>query len=176
MPEFTVQYPVGRFVLPPAITPDMRAAAIDEIAALPGALSSALAGLTDAQIETPYRDGGWTVREVVHHVADSHMHAYLRTKFALTEEMPTIRPYDEGAWATLPDVAIVPISVSESLLHGIHTRWTACLRGLDDAGFARQFVHPELGPQRIDLALLRYAWHGRHHVAHVTGLRERMGW
>jgi hypothetical protein len=176
MTERTVQYPVGRFVVPPEITPAMRTAAIDEIAALPDALSSALAGLTDAQIETPYRDGGWTVREVVHHVADSHMHAYLRVKFALTEEMPTIRPYDEGAWAALPDVASVPIAVSESLLRGIHTRWTACLRGLDDSAFGRQFVHPELGPQRIDLALLRYAWHGRHHVAHVTGLRERMGW
>jgi hypothetical protein len=176
MTESTVQYPVGRFVVPSEITPDMRTRAIEEVAAVPAGLAAALDGLTAAQIEHPYRDGGWTVREVVHHMADSHMHAYIRIKFALTEEMPTIRPYDEGAWAALPDVAVIPIATSVAILDGIHARWVACLRGLDDAAFGRQFVHPELGPQRIDLALLRYAWHGRHHVAHVTALRERMGW
>lgn len=139
-------------------------------------MRAAVDGLTDVQLETPYRDGGWTVRQVVHHVADSHMHAYIRVKFALTEESPTIRPYDEAAWAELPDVMVVPPEVSLSLIDGIHARWVACLRGLQDAQFARPFVHPELGAQRLDLSLLRYDWHGRHHVAQITGLRARMGW
>jgi hypothetical protein len=176
MTETSLQYPVGRFTVPDQVTAAMLASAIDEIAALPGAMRAAVDGLTAAQLGTPYRDGGWTVRQVVHHVPDSHMHAYIRVKFALTEDAPTIRPYDEGAWALLPDVAAVPIDVSLSLLDGIHARWVACLRGLDAAQFARTFVHPELGAQRIDVSLLRYAWHGRHHVAHITSLRTRMGW
>ena len=176
MHEASLQYPVGRFTEPDLITAAMRDAAIDEIASLPAALRAAVAGLSAAQVETPYRDGGWTVRQVVHHVPDSHMHAYARVKFALTEESPTIRPYDEGAWAMLPDVAEIPIDASLSLLDALHARWVACLRGLSEAQFGRQFVHAELGPQRIDLSLLRYAWHGRHHVAHVTALRSRMGW
>ena len=176
MTDMSLQYPIGRFTVPEDITVAMRNHAIDEIASLPSAMGVAVHGLTDAQLETPYRDGGWTVREVVHHVADSHMHAYIRVKFALTEESPTIRPYDEAAWATLPDVAAVPMTVSLSLIDGIHARWVACLRGLHDDQFARPFVHPELGPQRLDLSLVRYAWHGRHHVAHITALRTRMGW
>ena len=176
MTETILQYPVGRFSAPEHITSAMRNHAIDEIALLPIALGSAVRDLTPAQIETAYRDGGWTVREVVHHVADSHMHAYIRTKFALTEESPTIRPYDEAAWSTLPDVAAVPIAVSLSLVEGIHARWVACLRGMQDAQFLRPFVHPELGPQQIDLSLLRYAWHGRHHTAHISALRSRMAW
>jgi DinB superfamily len=176
MTETTLQYPVGRFSEPALITPAMRSHAIDEIALLPAALHHSVRDLTPAQIETPYRDGGWTVREVVHHVADSHMHAYIRVKFALTEESPTIRPYDEAAWSALPDVAAAPIAVSLSLVEGIHARWVACLRGMHDAQFLRPFVHPELGPQQIDLSLLRYAWHGRHHTAHITALSSRMGW
>lgn len=176
MTETSIQYPVGRFTAPDDITPALRNHAIDEIALLPTAMTKAVHGLDTAQLETPYRDGGWTVREVVHHVADSHMHAYLRAKFALTEESPTIRPYDEAAWSKLADVSTVPIGVSLSLIDGIHARWVACLRGLVDAQFARPFVHPELGPQRIDLSLLRYAWHGRHHVAHITSLRAQKGW
>ena len=176
MTDMSLQYPVGRFTEPEEITVVMRNHAIDEIASLPSAMGVAVHGLTDAQLETPYRDGGWTVRQVVHHVADSHMHAYIRSKFALTEESPTIRPYDEASWATLPDVDAVPMTVSLSLIDGIHARWVACLRGLADAQFARPFVHPELGAQRLDLSLLRYAWHGRHHVAHITALRARMGW
>jgi hypothetical protein len=174
--ETSLQYPVGRFSAPDVVTPEMLRATIDEVAALPAALAAAVAGLTASQIETPYREGGWTVRQVVHHVADSHMHAYIRVKFALTEENPTIRPYDEGAWAALPDVAAIPIATSVSLVDGIHVRWAACLRGLPLAKFARSFVHPELGAQRIDVSLMRYAWHGRHHVAHITSLRTRMGW
>jgi DinB superfamily len=176
MAELSLQYPVGRFTMPDDITPAMRNHAIDEIALMPTAMAHATRGLTDAQLATPYRDGGWTVHQVVHHVADSHMHAYIRIKFALTEESPTIRPYDEAAWATLPDVAALPIAVSQSLLEGIHARWVACMRGIDETQFARPFVHPELGPQRVDSSLMRYAWHGRHHVAHVTALRSRMGW
>lgn len=176
MADTSLQYPVGHFTAPDAVTPAMRTAAIDEIAALPAAMRAAVQGLTVAQLETPYRDGGWTVRQVVHHVSDSHMHAYIRIKFALTEESPTIRPYDEAAWTELPDVSAVPIDVSLSLLDAIHTRWIACVRGLSESQFTRVFVHPELGPQRVDLSLLRYAWHGRHHVAHITSLRTRLGW
>lgn len=176
MPETSVQYPVGRFTLPDSVTADALSAAIEEITALPAAMRAAVQGLTAAQLEAPYRDGGWTVRQVVHHVADSHMHAYIRVKFALTEESPTIRPYDEAAWAALPDVAALPADVSLFLIDGIHSRWVACIRGLDAAQFVRPFVHPELGPQRIDGSLLRYAWHGRHHTAHITALRARSGW
>ena len=176
MSDTSLQYPVGHFTAPDVVSTAMRAAAVDEIAALPAAMRAAVHGLTLAQLETPYRDGGWTVRQVVHHVPDSHMHAYTRVKFALTEESPTIRPYDEGAWSQLPDVVALPIDVSLTLLDAIHTRWIACVRGLTESQFARVFVHPELGPQRVDLSLLRYAWHGRHHVAHITSLRTRMGW
>jgi DinB superfamily len=176
MTETSLQYPVGRFSEPSAVTEALRSAAITEIAALPAALRAAVAGLTDAQLDTPYRDGGWTVREVVHHVADSHMHAYQRVKFALTEESPTIRPYDEAAWTRLPDVAALPAETSLSLVDALHVRWVSCLRGLEEQQFQRPFVHPELGAQRIELSLLRYAWHGRHHVAHITGLRARRGW
>lgn len=176
MTETSLQYPVGRFTEPDVVTEAALAAAIDGLAGLPAAMRSAVASLTPAQLETPYRDEGWTVRQVVHHVADSHMHAYVRVKFALTEDAPTIRPYDEAAWSLLPDVAAVPIEVSLALIDGIHARLVSCLRGITPAQFARPFVHPELGPQRIDLSMLRYDWHGRHHVAHVTSLRTRMGW
>ncbi len=176
MDEPALQYPVGRFTEPPAVTSALREAAIDEIAALPAAMRAAVDGVTELQLETPYRDGGWTVRQVVHHVADSHMHAYLRVKFALTEESPTIRPYDEAAWSLLPDVAAIPIAASLALIDGLHARWVACLRGVDAMQLRRPFVHPELGPQPVELSLLRYAWHGRHHVAHITSLRTRMGW
>lgn len=176
MSDVTLQYPVGRFTVPDQITGAMRRDAIEEVAATPSAMRAAVAGLGADALETPYREGGWTVRQVVHHVADSHMHAYVRFKFALTEAAPTIRPYDEAAWAILPDVAAVPVEVSLSLIDGIHARWVACMRALDDAAFARHFLHPEMGPQRLDLSLLRYAWHGRHHVAHVTSLRTRLGW
>ena len=176
VPERSQQYPVGRFTVPDTVTPAVLTAALDDIAALPAAMRAAVQGLSAPRLETPYRDGGWTVRQVVHHVADSHMHAYIRVKFALTEESPTIRPYDEAAWAVLPDVVALPMDVSLSLLDGIHARWLACIHGLDAVQLVRPFVHPELGPQRIDVSLLRYAWHGRHHTAHITGLRARSGW
>ena len=176
MTETALQDPVGRFTDPQAVSVADRATALDEIALLPTALRTAVLGLSAVQLDTPYRDGGWTVRQVVHHVADSHMHAYLRVKFALTEESPTIRPYDEAAWSLLPDVTSIPVDTSLVLLDALHARWVACLRATPGDQFARPFVHPEMGPQPIDLSLLRYAWHGRHHVAHVTSLRTRMGW
>jgi len=176
MTELSLQYPVGRFTAPDVVTDDALRTALAGIAGLPLALRSAVDGVSPAQLDTPYRDGGWTVRQVVHHVADSHMHAYLRVKFALTEEAPTVRAYDEGAWAVLPDVAAIPVDASLVLLESLHARWVACLGGGRPAQFARTFVHPELGAQRIDLSLVRYDWHGRHHVAHITSLRARMGW
>ena len=176
MNESSLQYPVGRFTEPLEVSRADIDAAIAEIEQLPAAMRAAVAGFSDAQWATPYRDGGWSVLQVVHHVADSHMHAYCRVKFALTEESPTIRPYDEGAWAQLPDVAALPGAVSLSLIDGIHARWVACLRGIGPESFARPFVHPELGAQPIGLSLLRYAWHGRHHAAHITSLRARQGW
>jgi DinB superfamily len=176
MNDISLQYPVGRFTAPLTVTSAMTVAAIDAIAAAPVAMRAAVSGLSASQLATPYRDGGWTLREVVHHVADSHMHAYIRVKFALTEDSPTIRPYDEAAWSLLPDVVSVPIETSLGLIEGIHQRWVACLRGLDAGVLTRPFVHPELGPQSIALSLLRYDWHGRHHIAHITALRSRMSW
>ncbi|HET9361000.1 MAG TPA: putative metal-dependent hydrolase [Vicinamibacterales bacterium] len=171
-----LRYPVGRFepVLP--VTSDVRAAAIAEIARLPGAMRDAVSGLSDAQLDTPYRPGGWTVRQVVHHVADSHMNGIIRVKLALTEESPTIKPYDENAWARLADMRL-PIRVSLELVDGIHTRWVAVYRAMTADQFARSFLHPEHGKRMtLDYHVQEYAWHSRHHVAHVTALRRREGW
>ena len=171
-----LRYPVGRFesVLP--ATSDVRAAAIAEIARLPAAMRDAVSGLSDAQLDTPYRPGGWTVRQVVHHVADSHMNGFIRVKLALTEESPTIKPYDENAWARLADMSL-PIRVSLELLDGIHTRWVAVYRAMTPDQFTRSFLHPEHGKRMtLDYHLQEYAWHSRHHVAHVTALRRREGW
>ena len=132
--------------------------------------------LTDAQIETPYRPGGWTVRQVVHHVPDSHLNAFCRFKLALTENEPTIKPYDESAWAELADVKAVPIATSLTLLEAVHERWVAILRAMTPADFGRQLIHPETGRQSLDQVLALYAWHGPHHTAHITSLRERNGW
>jgi hypothetical protein len=140
----------------------------------PGAI--AVAGLDAAQLDAPYRPGGWTVRQVVHHVPESHMNAYIRFKLGLTEDEPTIKPYDEDAWAKLPDVAVTPVETSLALLDELHLRWVTLLRLLDDAQFARTFRHPALGVIRLDGNLALYAWHGKHHTAHITSLRERMGW
>jgi hypothetical protein len=168
-------YPIGRFDRSAPCTPDTRRAAIEAIAAMPEHLRRALDGLSDAQLDTPYRPGGWTVRQLVHHVADSHANGYVRTKLALTEENPTIKPYLQDAWAALPDSRL-PVALSLGFLDGVHARWTALWRSLDDADFSRVFTHPELGPQTLDAQLHLYAWHSRHHVAHVTTLRDREGW
>ena len=172
-----LRYPIGTFTMTPVPTRDEIAGWIDDIAAAPAALRAAIAGLSESQIETPYRPGGWTVRQVVHHVADSHLNAYARYKLALTEDTPTIKPYDEAAWAELEDTKIVPLSVSLALLDALHTRWVALVRSLSEDDLERDFRHPEKGRiMRLDATLGMYAWHGKHHVAHITALREREGW
>ena len=162
-----LRYPIGTFTMTPVPTRDEIAGWIDEIAAAPAALRAAVGGLNDSQLDTPYRPGGWTVRQVVHHVADSHMNAYTRYKLALTEDTPTIKPYDEAAWATLADSRQTPIAVSLSLLDALHTRWVAVLEAMKAEDFERPLMHPVNGPMTLDRLLQLYAWHGRHHTAHV---------
>ena len=171
------RYPVGRFTLPEASSSAAeRARWIGEIASTPAEFRAALDGLNDAQLDTPYREGGWTVRQVAHHMPDSHLNAYMRFKLALTEDNPTIKPYDEAAWAQLPDSRMPPAS-SLLLLESLHARWTTLLRAMKEADFQRTVVHPEHGRTfTLDGLLAMYAWHGRHHTAHVTSLRSRMGW
>jgi uncharacterized damage-inducible protein DinB len=167
-----LRYPAGKLAFDPDVTPGKRTAWIRQIAELPSALAAATNGLSAAQLETPYRPGGWTVREVVHHVADSHLNAYTRFKLALTEDNPTIKPYDEGAWATLPDTRQTPVGVSLTLLEALHTRWVAVLEAMKQEDFARPLVHPVNGSMTLDRLLQLYAWHGRHHTAHVTLVRN----
>lgn len=171
------RYPIGKFQWSGSeATAKERAERIAQIAACPAGLREAVAGLDDAQLDTPYRDGGWTVRQVVHHVPDSHMNAYVRFKLGLTEDTPTIKPYEENSWAQLPDARTAPIRVSLDLLDNVHERWLIVLRAMRDADFARRINHPESGVQTLDRVLALYAWHGRHHIAHVTSLREKKGW
>ena len=171
------RYPIGPFVWDgKTLTAGERARSIDQIAAAPGNLRGAVEGLSPEQLDTPYRPGGWTVRQVVHHVPDSHVNAYVRFKLALTETEPTIKTYEESEWAKLADTKDTPVGVSLELLDALHVRWTALLRSLSDADFARTLRHPEWGTIGLDYLLAQYAWHGRHHVAHITTLRDRMGW
>jgi len=170
------RYPIGKFKFERPPDREQREKFIDDIAQTPAALRAAVKGLTPAQIETPYRDGGWTVRQVVHHVPESHMNAYIRFKLALTEHAPTIKPYMEDRWANLPDVHSTPVEVSLSLLDSLHERWVHLLRGLQPQDWNRTFNHPELGSMPLEKNLALYSWHGRHHVAHITELRNRMGW
>lgn len=172
-----LRYPVGRFALEGEITPERREEWIVEVGEAPARLRAAVHGLTDAQFDTPYRDGGWTVRQVVHHLPDSHLNAYVRFKLALTEDNPTVKPYDETRWAELPDTRTTAIGVSLMMLDALHRRWVALMRGMAEADWARTYFHPEHRKAfRLDGVLAMYAWHGRHHVAHITSLRERMGW
>jgi len=171
-----LSYPIGRFSWEGPSTPAQRMHFINEIAATPGHLRNAVAGLSAEQIETPYRPGGWTVRQVVHHIPDSHLNSYTRFKFALTEDHPTIKSYDEGLWAELEDTRSTPIDVSLALLDALHQRWTTLLRSLAPEDYQRTFQHPQIGPVSLDKNLALYAWHGAHHVGHITSLRERMGW
>ena len=171
-----LRYPVGKFTVVRDITPELRHTLIREIAATPQALRAATQGLSESQLDTPYRPEGWTVRQVVHHVPDSHMNAYIRFKLALTEDTPTIKPYDEAAWARVADTARTPIDVSLKLLDTLHQRWTVLLESMSGADYARQLVHPEHGPVALDWMLQLYAWHGRHHTAHITELKKREGW
>jgi uncharacterized damage-inducible protein DinB len=170
------RYPTGRFTYNPAVTPDTRRAAIAAIRATPSALRAAVAGLNDTQLNTPYREGGWTVRQLVHHVPESHMNAFTRFKLALTEDNPTIKPYEEDRWAKLGDVARAPIATSLTLLEALHERWGILLDVMTDADFRRPLIHPDSGPMTLDRLLQLYAWHGPHHVAHITSLRARQGW
>ena len=176
MPVSDLRYPIGKFTPVPSLTATQRAKCIDEVAAAPGQLRRAVTGLTPTQLDTPYRDGGWTVRQVAHHVPDSHMNAYLRFKFGLTEEAPAIKTYEEKDWARTPEVAATPVDVSLALLDALHARWVTLLRAMTAEQFARTIKHPEWGTPSLDAMLALYAWHGRHHTAHVTSLRERMGW
>jgi uncharacterized damage-inducible protein DinB len=172
-----LRYPIGPFRFDGNASTARREQWIGDVAAAPAQLRAAVAGLTSAQLDTPYREGGWTVRQVVHHVPDSHLNAYTRIKLALTEEEPTIKPYDEGRWAELPDAREGEIEPSLDLLEHLHQRWLMLLRQLKTADFSRQFRHPEHGRIfKLSEVLALYAWHGRHHVAHITALRHRMGW
>lgn len=171
-----LRFPVGPFVPVPAPTPETRAAAIADIVALPARVRAAVSSLSDAQLDTPYRSGGWTARQVVHHLADSHMNGFIRVKLALTETHPTIKPYDQDAWAGLPDSAL-PVEVSVRLLDVLHTRWAVVYTSMAESQFSRTFVHPEAGiVYTLSEHLQLYAWHSRHHVAHIAELRRRQGW
>jgi uncharacterized damage-inducible protein DinB len=170
------RYPIGKMEMPKEINGAKREQAIESIAAAPKNLREAVRGLNDAQLDTPYREGGWTVRQVVHHVPDSHMNAYVRLKLALTEVKPTIKPYQESAWALLADSQSAPIEASQRLLEALHERWDRVWRSLQAEDFSRVFVHPDHGERTIDWLLFVYEWHGRHHVAHITELRKQRGW
>jgi uncharacterized damage-inducible protein DinB len=170
------RYPTGKFTFDPDVTPEKRRASIAAIGATPAALRDAVRGLSEAQVSTPYRDGGWTVRQVVHHVPESHMNAFTRFKLALTEDNPTIRPYQEDRWVRLGDIARTPLETSLALLDALHERWVTLLDVMTDADFRRPLTHPDMGAMTLDRMLQLYAWHGPHHVAHITTLRRLNGW
>jgi uncharacterized damage-inducible protein DinB len=174
--EIDLRYPIGRFQRLETISVEDRAAAIAAIAAMPGMLKAAVQGLDRDQLDTPYREGGWTVRQTVHHIADSHMNSFLRLRLALTEDWPTIKPYNENAWALLPDSTGAPAGWSLDLIESLHARWVMVLDSLSDEQWARGVNHPENGPMTLDTMAQLYAWHSRHHVAHITRLREQKGW
>ncbi|MFL5560100.1 MAG: YfiT family bacillithiol transferase [Gemmatimonadaceae bacterium] len=170
-----LRFPVGRFAFTSA-DESSRAEAIANISDLPSKLRAAVKGMSDAQLDTPYREGGWTVRQVVHHIPDSHINAFTRFKFALTEDSPQIKAYDEAKWAELADGRTGPVEPSLSLLDGLHSRWVLMLRAMRPADFDRQLVHPENGVMTLNRMLALYSWHSRHHVAHITELKRREGW
>ncbi len=171
------KYPVGRFVPPLAWDPAATSQWLGDLAALPASITSATSGLNDRQLDTPYRDGGWTVRQVVHHLADSHLNAFCRCRLALTEEAPVIKPYEEARWAELPDARTAPIALSLQILDGLHPRWVALLQALTTEQWQRVFHHPDHErPLTLWHTAALYAWHGRHHTAHVIALREQLGW
>ena len=170
-----LKYPVGRFTYDPQTTPYKRSIWLTSVEQLPAEMKEAVTGLSDEQLDTPYREGGWTIRQVVHHVADSHMNAYVRVKLALTETSPAIKTYDEKLWAELPDSRL-SVEVSLGLLEMLHARWMVLLRTMKEEAYARRWRHPEHGERTLDYLLQLYAWHSRHHVGHVRSLRERMRW
>lgn len=170
------RYPVGRFEPVVRLNPERRDEALAVLDAAPGRLREAVRGLDDDRLDTPYREGGWTIRQVVHHLPDSHLNGYVRTRWALTEERPLIKVYDQTAWAELPDAVTAPVEASLALLEAVHGRWVPLLRGLGPMELARPFVHPEGHELTVDTLIQLYAWHSRHHTAHIVGLRDRMGW
>lgn len=169
------RYPVGKFSNPDVVPAQQRAQFVEAVAQTPAKMRAAVQGLGDAQLDTPYREGGWTPRQVVHHVADSHMNAYIRFKLALTEDNPTIKPYAEDRWAELADSSL-PVEPSLVILDQLHHRWDTLMRAMQESDWARTFNHPENGTRRLEQVLALYDWHGRHHVAHVTELRKQKGW
>jgi uncharacterized damage-inducible protein DinB len=172
-----LRYPIGPFAMPSQeLSPEERLQHIQRLAWLPAGLRAAAGGLSPEQLAAPYRPGGWTVSQVVHHIADSHMNAFIRTKLALTEDNPTIKPYHQADWADLPDGKLAALESSLALIEGLHERWVLLLRSLASADFTRKFVHPESGPHTVDWLLGLYSWHGAHHTAHIAGLRKRNGW
>jgi hypothetical protein len=171
-----LRFPIGQFTRPKEVTPAQFDTYIQEIERFPYDLRESVSGLTDAQLDTPYREGGWTIRQVVHHLFDSHANSYIRLKLALTEDHPTIRPYDEATWAELDDAKHAPIELSLNLIEDLHKRWIINLRKLTPEQKERTYNHPESGVWRIDQYAAMYAWHGKHHRAHITGLKQRMGW
>jgi hypothetical protein len=171
MSEKTPQYPIGKFHAPESVSPENRSRYIETIASAPARLRAAVKGISATQLDTPYREGGWTPRQVVHHVPESHMNAYIRFKLALTETDPVIKPYDEAAWARLADVAVAPIEASLVLLESLHLRWVVLMRGLSGDDWGKRFIHPEYGQARtLEQTLALYAWHGDHHIAHVKSV------
>jgi uncharacterized damage-inducible protein DinB len=170
------RYPVGKFSYAGPPTEDQKRDFLDDVARTPANLRAAVKGLSDTQLDTPYREGGWTVRQVVHHVPDSHLNSYVRFKLALTEDEPTIKTYAEDRWAALADTKATPIEVSLTMLDSLHDRWVRLLRSLKPEDWKRTFRHPELGAMTLEKNLALYAWHGKHHVAHVTELRKQRGW
>ena len=171
-----LRYPIGRFEYSGVSTAEQRGEYIARIESTPARLRAAVAGLNQEQLETEYRPGGWTVRQVVHHIPDSHLNSYCRFRLALTEETPSIKGYDQESWAALPDSRTAPVEVSLGLLEALHRRWVLLLRAMTPSDYARTFLHSELGPVTLDRNLALYAWHGDHHIAHITSLRSRMGW
>lgn len=171
-----LRYPIGTFAPLDHLSEEERAAAIAEIAVFPAELARTVAGLSDEQLDTPYRPGGWTVRQVVHHLPDSHLNAYVRFRLALTEDEPTIKPYAEERWAELPDAKSAPVDLSLALLAALHGRWARLLEAMPAGDFARIYLHPDDGRRTLDRTLALYVWHGRHHLAHITRLEERMEW
>ncbi len=171
-----LRYPIGTFEAPPSVSSEDRRLWIQQIAELPFMLRRAVDGLDESQLDTPYREGGWTVRQVVHHIPDSHMNAYIRFRWSLTEDAPRIKSYDQDRWAELRDARSAPIELSLALTHSLHERWVYLLRAMSEEEWDRGFEHPDSGPYPLIRALGMYAWHGRHHLAQITMLRERKGW
>jgi uncharacterized damage-inducible protein DinB len=170
------RYPIGKFAYSGPLTAAQKQQCLTDIEQTPACLRASLSGLSDQQLDTPYRDGGWTLRQVAHHVVDSHMNSYIRFKLALTEEEPAIKPYREDLWAELPEAKHAPIAVSLALLDSLHQRWMLMLRAFTDSDWKRTFRHPELGPMSLEKTLALYSWHGHHHVAHITNLRTQKRW